>query len=546
MCKEGVDMKQKSRFGLRTIAVTAFAVVALLFVVFAVCMWSFKENNVYSARDIASYKTVQDCSSEEIEDMSAPVGVRREYRWKIGDMENNESCLMFYIVHSYAEVRFDDELIYSIESDGNTRTGISTSSNWVVIPLRQSDVGRQVTVTVTPVYKSAVNRVTEFKIGSRYAVFMQRLKADLPQIVLSSLCIIMGILLITVQLCFIANKRTSAFDMLYIGIVSLLMGIWRITDTRFSPIIFEGHTGALGYITLSALFLVASPLLLFADERHMGKFHIPLRCSAIATSAVALGALVLQVAGVAELRETLPACHIMIIADIAVLLLSSVFNIRTGSARRDTVLFVGLLIAGSIIDFVYFYINDTSSGNMFTLTAFLIYTLYLFTDNILDINRKAYTDPNTQLYNKARWEEFINNSIPAGEPIGVMMLDLNSLKRTNDTLGHKAGDKMILRFSEILRNTFAPGEFLCRWGGDEFAVIVRNADREKMENYNNAVHSAVEDYNSKCEKPKIYFACGYALSEEFSYISRSELLKKADERMYRDKQQWYSEHTVSE
>lgn len=108
---------------------------------------------------------------------------------------------MFYIVHSYAEVRLDGELIYRLTAGDNARIGNSPSSNWVVVPLYRSDVGRTVTVTVTPVYKSVQNREMVFKIGSRYAVFMQRLKTDLPQIILSSLCIIMGILLIIVQLC---------------------------------------------------------------------------------------------------------------------------------------------------------------------------------------------------------------------------------------------------------------------------------------------------------------------------------------------------------
>lgn len=205
-------MKRKLCFNFKSVVVAVFAVTVLLFALFAVYMFAFKDNDVYSARDIAVYSTVDDYSTEVIEDSSAPVGVRKKYSWQIGDIDNNESCLMFYIVHSNAEVRFDDELIYSIASDEDTCTGISPSSNWVVIPLYQSDIGKRVTVTVTPVYKSVQNREIVFKIGSRYSVFMQRLKSDLPQIILSSLCIIMGILLIIVQLCFIINKRTSSLS----------------------------------------------------------------------------------------------------------------------------------------------------------------------------------------------------------------------------------------------------------------------------------------------------------------------------------------------
>jgi diguanylate cyclase (GGDEF)-like protein len=538
-------MRQKSHFNLKRIAVAAYVATAVLFIAFALYMFVFKDNNVYSARDIASYKTVENYSEEEVEDASAPIGIRKKYSWQIVDIDNNESCLIFYIVHSYAEVRFDDELIYSITASENTRTGNSPSSNWVVVPLYPSDVGRKVTVTVTPVYKGVKNREIVFQIGSRYAVFMHRLKADLPQIILSALCIVMGVLLVIVQMCFVANKRTSSYDMLYLGVFSLTMGIWRITDTRFSSIMFENHAAALGYITLLALFVMAVPLLLFMDERHTGKFRVLLRSAALVNCAGAMFSLVCQAACVAELRQTLPVCHIMLIIDIAALLIVSVFDSVKGVKEKHTLIFNILIALGVLSDIIYYYRKATSSGTLFTTIAFLIYTVYLFAENILDIINKVYYDVNTKLYNKAHWEEFIKDKIPDSEPIGVMMLDLNRLKYTNDTFGHEMGDKMIVKFSEIMRKTFASHEFLCRWGGDEFVVVVRNANLEKMENYDKAIHAAVENYNKSGAKPEIYFACGYALSTEFADISRDELLTKADKRMYSDKQQWYNEHVVT-
>ena len=538
-------MRQKSHFNLKRIAVAAYVATAVLFIAFALYMFVFKDNNVYSARDIASYKTVENYSEEEVEDASAPIGIRKKYSWQIVDIDNNESCLIFYIVHSYAEVRFDDELIYSITASENARTGNSPSSNWVVVPLYPSDVGRKVTVTVTPVYKGVKNREIVFQIGSRYAVFMHRLKADLPQIILSALCIVMGVLLVIVQMCFVANKRTSSYDMLYLGVFSLTMGIWRITDTRFSSIMFENHAAALGYITLSALFVMAVPLLLFMDERHTGKFRVLLRSAALVNCAGAMFSLVCQAACVAELRQTLPVCHIMLIIDVAALLIVSVFDSVKGVKEKHTWIFNILIALGVLSDFIYYYRKATSSGILFTTIAFLIYTVYLFAENILDIINKVYYDVNTKLYNKAHWEEFIKDKIPDSEPIGVMMLDLNRLKYTNDTFGHEMGDKMIVKFSEIMRKTFASHEFLCRWGGDEFVVVVRNANLEKMENYDKAIHAAVENYNKSGAKPEIYFACGYALSTEFADISRDELLTKADKRMYSDKQQWYNEHIVT-
>ena len=532
-------MKQKSSVGLKKIAVVIYSITALLFIIFAAFMTVFKDNTVYSARDIASYKTVENYSVNEITDSSAPIGVRKEYTWQIGKIDNNESCLIFYVVHSYAEVRLDGELIYSLTTEDKTRFGISPSSNWIVVQLYPSDVGKTATVTVTPVYKSVQSREVDFKIGSRYAVFMRRLAIDLPQIILSCLCVLMGMLLIIVQVGFIVKKRTSSIGMIYLGAFSLLLGIWRVTDTRFSAVIFGKSAAALGYVTLSALFIMSVPMLLFINEKYKTRFRLLLPGLMVANCAVALIALICQVAGVAELRETLVACHIALIVDIAAVIFVSLATVRKEPQEKSTVFFILLFVAGAVVDLIYYYIKGTSSSMVFLTVAFLFYIIYFFTENILNTHKMAYKDAKTQLYNKAKWEEYIRENIPESETIGVMMLDLNGLKHTNDTYGHKAGDKLIVKFSEILRNTFNSGEFLCRWGGDEFAVVVRDADSQKMEQYYSEIHKAVEDYNSSGAKYPIYFACGYVLSTEFPDISRNELLNKADARMYSDKREWY-------
>ena len=125
------------------------------------------------------------------------------------------------------------------------------------------------------------------------------------------------------------------------------------------------------------------------------------------------------------------------------------------------------------------------------------------------------------------------------EPIGVIMFDLNRLKYINDTMGHEVGDKMILSFSNILRNSIPYSNTICRWGGDEFTVMVTDASREKIETYLADIRFEADSYNDSCEKPEIHYAVGYALSTEFPGVSRRELMQRADARMYQDKKRWY-------
>lgn len=532
--KQGISLKKT--------AYAAYAVAAVLFVIFSVYMLCFEKTVTFSSRGEPSFEEIKDFTKTEISAPDAPIGIKKEYRFKTDKISSGDTSLMFYVVHSYIDVKLDDTLLYSTSAGKSNRIGSTPSSYWVVIPVSQLDKDKTVTVTVTPVFKSAENRKISFMIGSSYALFMKQLKADLPQLVLSSLCIVMGALIITVQLYLIFKKRTAAWNIFFLGNFSMLLGIWRITDTRFSALIFKNHTMPIGYITLAALFTLAAPVLLYTDKQYKEKSYIVLDIASIASSVICAVALICQFLSIVELRRILIVCHIMLIVDILVIISSAVFYNTGGKRDTEAVIFTALLVSGGVLDIIIFYIKGSSSGMIITMVAFLIYTVYEFVVSLLNTNKKASIDSKTKLLNKAYWEDLVKEVFSADEQTAMIMFDLNSLKHTNDTLGHNTGDKMISEFSSILKNEIGSKELLCRWGGDEFTVFVRNADREKTEEYISAVNNAVAAYNRSGKTPEIYFACGYALSCDFPGISWPELLAKADKYMYENKKRWYSEN----
>ena len=531
----------KQGIGLKKTAYAAYAVAAVLFVIFSVYMLCFEKTVTFSSRGEPSFEEIKDFTKTEISAPDAPIGIKKEYRFKTDKISSGDTSLMFYVVHSYIDVKLDDTLLYSTSAGKSNRIGSTPSSYWVVIPVSQLDKDKTVTVTVTPVFKSAENRKISFMIGSSYALFMKQLKADLPQLVLSSLCIVMGALIITVQLYLIFKKRTAAWNIFFLGNFSMLLGIWRITDTRFSALIFKNHTMPIGYITLAALFTLAAPVLLYTDKQYKEKSYIVLDIASIASSVICAVALICQFLSIVELRRILIVCHIMLIADILVIISSAVFYNIGGKRDLEAVIFTALLMTGGILDIIIFYLKGSSSGIIITMEAFLIYSVYELVVSLLNINKKAYIDSKTKLFNKAYWEDLVRDVFSAEEQTAMIMFDLNGLKHTNDTLGHNAGDKMISEFSSILKREIGSKELLCRWGGDEFAAFVRNADREKTDEYISAVNSAVAAYNSSGQIPEIHFACGCALSCDFPNLSWSELLSKADEYMYINKKSWYAE-----
>ena len=174
------------------------------------------------------------------------------------------------------------------------------------------------------------------------------------------------------------------------------------------------------------------------------------------------------------------------------------------------------------------------------LGAFLICAMVIFIRSIHSAARQAYTDPCTGLVNRARWNELMGSAGAFQEPYGFLMIDLNGLKHVNDTLGHEAGDQMIFRLAAILRNTLPRSSVICRWGGDEFSVLLTDVDRPELDRLIAELFDTAQRYNADHPELPIHFSLGASLSSEHPGLSKAELFRLADAEMYRSKQTWYA------
>jgi diguanylate cyclase (GGDEF)-like protein len=94
----------------------------------------------------------------------------------------------------------------------------------------------------------------------------------------------------------------------------------------------------------------------------------------------------------------------------------------------------------------------------------------------LELERLAYTDYLTGLPNRARLMSALDAArarAAAGEPSGVLLVDLDGFKTVNDVAGHEAGDRLLQDVARQLREGARDGDLVARLGGDEFAVLVR-------------------------------------------------------------------------
>jgi diguanylate cyclase (GGDEF)-like protein len=93
---------------------------------------------------------------------------------------------------------------------------------------------------------------------------------------------------------------------------------------------------------------------------------------------------------------------------------------------------------------------------------------------------QAFHDPLTGLPNRALFNDRVAHALAlhqrSARPLAVLFCDLDDFKVINDTLGHRAGDNLLVRVTERLRHALRPGDTLARLGGDEFAILVEDAD----------------------------------------------------------------------
>jgi diguanylate cyclase (GGDEF)-like protein len=109
----------------------------------------------------------------------------------------------------------------------------------------------------------------------------------------------------------------------------------------------------------------------------------------------------------------------------------------------------------------------------------------------------ADTDRMTRLLNHAAFQDRLggefNRVRRTGEALSLVMIDVDSFKRYNDSHGHIAGDRLLTRLAEILAGHARPGSLVARYGGEEFVVMLPDLDEEQAAEHAEALRAVVAD-----------------------------------------------------
>ena len=142
------------------------------------------------------------------------------------------------------------------------------------------------------------------------------------------------------------------------------------------------------------------------------------------------------------------------------------------------------------------------------------------------------TDEMTQLYNRNKYLDMVENYYPSVERIGVIFWDVNGLKETNDNKGHEKGDLLISGIAQTIHQSVRVKDYVYRIGGDEFVAVLENVDLETVSDIVDRWKGCLEFANKK-SRITLSASVGYAAGAGSEI---EQVVKRADAMMYEEKQ----------
>jgi diguanylate cyclase (GGDEF)-like protein len=152
--------------------------------------------------------------------------------------------------------------------------------------------------------------------------------------------------------------------------------------------------------------------------------------------------------------------------------------------------------------------------------------------SLLDKSNKDYL---TGMYNRRytlnKLEEIIKN-VSDQEKFCVLMMDIDYFKRINDTYGHLAGDKVLVKLTKVMKNALRNSDLLCRYGGEEFLIVLPNTIIEVGVNVAERIRKEVQNTKFLEQEVNITISGGLV---EWSDEGIEKLIEKADRQLYYSK-----------
>jgi len=477
-----------------------------------------------------------------------------------------QSTIMVLSYLSAVDIEVDGKPVYSYGHDRISQ-GKMVGSGFHFAELPSSPGGSRIKVAYTTGEDNAFSNIPLVYIYDSATVYVDFSSSQFWNLFIGVFLFSFGAIISIICL-FMMFRRNRYIRMLYVGLFSMLISIWILMTTKSAQVLISdlSYSTQMEYITLFSAFIPFTLLILHIRGDEENKLNrVLLLANVILTAAFGIIAIGLHFMGVIHISQTLKVFHVLCVVVLVTYFITAIRGKRekTHSARLLNLAVLTMLIFGAI-DLLRFNIHKyllpatgflESSilpfGALLFIMMLFLSTLSYYYELVLEdaknesLRQSAYTDPVTGLFNRAYCEKkFQVLSADKENDFLLIAMDLNGLKKTNDTFGHAAGDELIRRFSTVIEKLFDGIGECIRMGGDEFCIISEGGNAQAVEDALKKLPET-EKKNSAGIPSPLSSAYGVARSTEVKPDERVERAKGrlyaeyiyslADERMYRMK-----------
>lgn len=457
-----------------------------------------------------------------------------------------------YTIHSAIRVYLEEELLYEYGHD-RLEKGKMLGYGYQMIDLPQNFAGKTLMIVLDVSENNAFTNVdVPVLCNATDAVRSIAIEVRFP-LAVNLFLLIFGFFVSMSSILLFSNKRTFG-KLASIGTFSIIVAVWSFCNYD-AVFVFTDNLLIKAYAEFSAIYLAAIPFMLyFYDDirkknKILKKAYDAIFCVQIIFTIVVF---MLHVFHILHLPHLIYGEHAILLIIAAFLMTVQVYDLIKRQ-RKHVVLVIGMvtfLLAG-IFDIVHFnvqkflpvLINVHYQSVMYIGTLAFVFSQILdFVDEISEhvrervktetLEKMAYTDYLTGIANRRKCEEEMARLDAGEENYAIFSFDLNNLKITNDTLGHAAGDEMICRFADIMKETFKGSALVGRVGGDEFIAIISKADYVELNQYIEEMNRRINLAMRQEHSYDLSMAYGFCEKREYRDLDVMGIYRKADARMY--------------
>jgi diguanylate cyclase (GGDEF)-like protein len=186
-------------------------------------------------------------------------------------------------------------------------------------------------------------------------------------------------------------------------------------------------------------------------------------------------------------------------------------------------------------------ILKTLMGNLAISLVITVIVLFLAYLTIGSYQRRleemATTDKLTGAANRQVFDMLFDQALKysnrRGVQLSTIMFDIDRFKRVNDTYGHPVGDRILKAVAQIAKSQIRDSDILCRWGGEEFLVILADCDIQQAKNVAEKIRGAIENEKSVIHKGRaVSVTASFGVARSLADNDKVDLIKRVDEALY--------------